>query len=345
MKSIKIPLVFSALLGMASLMGCSGGGGGNTPTPTPTPSYIIAFVAGAGGAITGVATQSVISGASASAVTAVPSSGYTFTNWTGTGLTTSPSNPLVVANVTQALTVTANFSPIPTHTVTFLAGPNGAITGVATQSVISGASASAVTAVPSSGYTFTNWTGTGSPASSTNPLLVTNVTSDLTITANFSSKPATALAYVDPAGDYSLKRNTALSTATHLVLDLVGPAGTGSGLSACFSADPAKVTWVPVDGTMATLIQNGTQFNLGAGTPILKAMATSGVLQAALAQKSPTPAASMNGTLLRVALDLKAGLASGTVIALSADASKCQVLDAAGNISSVVVAVGALVTQ
>jgi uncharacterized repeat protein (TIGR02543 family) len=69
------------------------------------------------------------------------------------------------------------------HTVTFLAGANGSLTGDTTQVVDHGSSCTAVTAVPATGYHFVNWTG--DLTSTANPLTVTNVTADMTITANF----------------------------------------------------------------------------------------------------------------------------------------------------------------
>lgn len=161
---------------------------------------------------------------------------------------------------------------------------------------------------------------------------------------------ATGLAYTDPtAGTYKLVKN-ASSSGSHLVLDLVGPAtGTAMGVSITLSADAAKVAWVdvPAGGTTAVLMQNGTQFNLGTGTPIQKAKATGGVLQATVAQKAPTAPASLNGSLLRVALELKPGLglAKGTAITLTADSAKSQVLDGTGTITPITVAVGALNAQ
>jgi hypothetical protein len=142
----------------------------------------------------------------------------------------------------------------------------------------------------------------------------------------------------------------ASSAGSHLILDLLGPSlGTAMGASITLSADTTRVTWVdvPAGGTTTALMKNGTQFNLGAGLPIQKAKATGNVLQATVAQKNPSPAVSLNGTLLQVALDLKSGLGltPGTVITLSADGTKCQILDGAGVISPITVTVGALTAQ
>lgn len=168
-----------------------------------------------------------------------------------------------------------------------------------------------------------------------------------------SSAPptATSLAYTDPtSGTYKLVKN-ASSSGSHLVLDLVGPStGTAVGVAITLNADTAKVAWVdvPAGGTTSVLMQNGTQFTLGSGTPIQKAKATGTTLQATVAQKAPTAPTSLNGPLLRVALDLKSGLglAQGTAISLSADAFKCQVLtDTASLPAGITVSVGTLTAQ
>jgi hypothetical protein len=159
---------------------------------------------------------------------------------------------------------------------------------------------------------------------------------------------ATTLAYADPTtGSYQLKKNTSLSTGTHLVLDLVGPAGTsGTGVSATFSADATKVTWTNVAAADAagTYLQNGTAFTLGTAPQIFKAKVAGNVLQATVAQKGTANPVALSAPLFRVAVDLKAGLGLtiGSTIALSADAAKCQVLDSTGAIVPVTVTVGTL---
>lgn len=84
-----------------------------TVTAAPTTATVN-FVSGGNGSLSGVISQTVAIGASTTAVTAVPASGYQFINWTGTGgFVTTAANPLTVVNVTAATTITANFAPIP----------------------------------------------------------------------------------------------------------------------------------------------------------------------------------------------------------------------------------------
>ena len=71
------------------------------------------------------------------------------------------------------------------HTVSFQAGPGGILSGTSYQSVVEGGSTSPVTALPAAGHAFVNWTGTGFATTTSNPLTVTHVTGDMTLTANF----------------------------------------------------------------------------------------------------------------------------------------------------------------
>lgn len=137
----------------------------------------LTYNAGTGGTINGTTPQTVNYGASGTAVTAVPNSGYYFVDWSD-GSTT---NPRMDANVTNNVTVTANFV-INTYTLTYNAGANGSISGTSPQSVNYGSSGSAVTAVPKTGCYFVNW----SDGSTANPRTDSNVTNNVTVTANFA---------------------------------------------------------------------------------------------------------------------------------------------------------------
>jgi len=79
------------------------------------------------------------------------------------------------------------------YTVTFQTdGTAGAtLTGTTTQTVNQGANCTAVTAKAPANYYFVNWTGTGGFSSASNPVTITNVTENMTITANFAhEKPS-----------------------------------------------------------------------------------------------------------------------------------------------------------
>jgi uncharacterized repeat protein (TIGR02543 family) len=149
-----------------------------------TNTLSVNFQAGTGGTLTGTVNQVVTYGGDCTPISAVPDANYHFVNWTGTGGFTSTGNPLTITDVTTNLTITANFSN--THTVIFKAKPGGALSGTTIQTINHGGDCSTVTAIPNTGYSFINWTGTGGFVSTDNPLTVTNVTADMEIMANFT---------------------------------------------------------------------------------------------------------------------------------------------------------------
>lgn len=73
-------------------------------------TYLLNFVAGAGGSITGTTPQTINHAANATTVTAVPNAGYQFVNWTDSiGTVVSTVADLTLTNVTVANNYTANF--------------------------------------------------------------------------------------------------------------------------------------------------------------------------------------------------------------------------------------------
>ena len=140
-------------------------------------TYTLTYTAGANGSITGTSPQTVNHGADGTPVTAVPNTGYHFVDWSDA----STANPRTDTNVTANVNVTANFA-INTYTLTYTAGANGTITGTSPQTVNHGADGTPVTAVPDTGYHFVNW----SDASTANPRTDTNVTANVSVTANFA---------------------------------------------------------------------------------------------------------------------------------------------------------------
>ena len=108
--------------------------------------------------------------------------------------------------------VTANFA-INTYTLNYAAGPNGSLTGMTSQTVDYGMNGTAVTAVPDTGYHFTDWTD----SSTANPRTDMNVMANVNVTANFAiDAPANVI--VNPgAGSYATLKDAfeAINAGTH----------------------------------------------------------------------------------------------------------------------------------
>ena len=143
-------------------------------------TYSVSFTAADNGSITGETDQVVASGEDCSEVTAVPDTGYHFDRWSGD--LDSTENPLTIHNITADMSIAAHFE-VNTYLVAFFSAEHGGLSGDVEQVVAYGASCTQVTAYPETGYQFTGWSG--GYEGSDNPLTITNVTSDMNITANY----------------------------------------------------------------------------------------------------------------------------------------------------------------
>ena len=115
-------------------------------------------------------------------ISAFAAIGYTFDYWEGNCTGTGTCQ----VTMDSDKSVKVYFEPYTaTFTLTYIAGPNGTISGDTTQFVNIGANGTSVTAVPNTGYQFVNW----SDGSIANPRTDTNVTADITVTANFELTP------------------------------------------------------------------------------------------------------------------------------------------------------------
>lgn len=169
-------------------------------------TYNVIYLAGAGGSITGNTSQVINHGAGSTSVTAVPDTGYHFVKWSDD----STDNPRIDANVTADLSVTAEFA-INNYTLIYTAGSNGSLTGLTLQIINHGSDGAPVTAMPNKGYEFTDW----SDSSTQNPRSETNVTSDLSLTANFAplsvSSGGGGGMFLPPAGVGSGKKDVTVA--------------------------------------------------------------------------------------------------------------------------------------
>jgi len=146
--------------------------------------YPVTFTPGSHGSVAGLPAQMIEHGHDAQPVTAVATVGYHFLRWTIDGEEYSRDNPITVLNVAGPMALLAEFE-INTYAVNFTAAQSGMVSGPTPQAVTHGSNTTAVTAVPPAGHHFLRWTKDGEEYSSANPLTVTNVTADMTLTAEF----------------------------------------------------------------------------------------------------------------------------------------------------------------
>lgn len=122
-------------------------------------SNTLTYNADSNGSITGTTSQLVSTGGSGTEVTAIPNTGYHFVSWSDGVLTASRTD----VNITNDISVTANFE-IDTHTLTYISGSHGTISGSSTQIVNYGSNGLQVEAVPDENYRFVEWSdGSTSP--------------------------------------------------------------------------------------------------------------------------------------------------------------------------------------
>ena len=257
-----------------------------------------------------------------------------------------------VADTTKFATATVTVSSAPLPVAVSVTPTSVSLATGGTQTFIATVTGSANLAVTwsiteASGGSITNGGGYSAPNTpGTYHVVATSVadnTKFATATVTVSASSATSLAYTDPSsGTYRLRRNPGLSTATHLVLDLVG-SGAPSGTAVAFTltADTAFASWSKVAGGDPELVENGAVLTLGSGVQALKGKAAGGTLSAVVGQKGLGSPVALNGAIARVALDLKSGAGKGAVALAS---PKAQVL-AGGTIGAMTITIGTLAAQ
>jgi hypothetical protein len=160
------------------------------------------------------------------------------------------------------------------------------------------------------------------------------------------TKTAAGLTYTNPTtGDYKLVQDATNSTASHLILNLVGPdiATELSGVGFYLNTDATKVKWAVLSGgkrVSSSLFTN----------PLVESKVTTEGLQAGIYQKGNQDTVTTTATdvLATVALDLQPGVSAGTVITLEAPAGKAVILNKPGSTTAttpISITVGALVTN
>ena len=151
-----------------------------TLTIKPIDTFTITATAGPGGSISPSGAVTVNQGDNQS-FTIAPSTNYHIASVTVDGFSKGAVAGYTFTGVTDSHTITATFA-IDTFTLTYAAGANGTISGTTPQTVAYGASGTAVTAVPNTGYHFVGWSDGVTTAARTDA----NVKVDHSVTASFA---------------------------------------------------------------------------------------------------------------------------------------------------------------
>jgi len=131
-----------------------------------------------------------------------------------------------------------------------------------------------------------------------------------------SVRNASSLGYTSPTDTSSWRLvQAASSTSTHLVLDLLAPAGaSGQGVTLVLTTTPSLATWSFATGASYAAV---TAYP----TPVVNVASVQGANLRILVAKAPgTPVAYGTGPVLTVALDLASGAPPGAVAVTVAQA-------------------------
>jgi|GEM_PF-1492370 len=182
-------------------------------------------------------------------ITATPASGWNFVNWTGSVNSANSATTSVTMDASK--TVTANFSQIPTVTLTMAVSGEGTVSPVVGNHVYTKGQVVDITATPASGWNFTSWSGGVASASSA----TTTVTMDAnkTVTANFTKIQAITLTMAvngqgtttPPVGAHDYSQNDVVTiTATPATgwnfVNWTGPVANAYSTSTTVTMDTSK---------------------------------------------------------------------------------------------------------
>ena len=142
--------------------------------------YTASYLAGEGGAISGLSVQKVKEGTATKEVTAVAKEGYSFYRWSD-GVTTAKRSDVLKKDLTVIAEFLKDAEPeIKEYTAVYLPGEGGTITGLSVQKVKEGTATKEVTAEAKEGYSFHRWSDGVLTAKRSDVLK-----KDLTVTAEF----------------------------------------------------------------------------------------------------------------------------------------------------------------
>jgi uncharacterized repeat protein (TIGR02543 family) len=184
---------------------------------------------------------------------------HTFSGWdTSSTATTAVYAAGNTIPMTQSVTLYAVWTPIPTYTVTYVAGSGGSISGSGSEIVAQGGSPASVPVVtPDSGYIFLGWSSDGGTTLLTNVQLASVViTGNITYTAYFQPPVFVTDIQLDSA-NYSLYNGDTHQTVATAVYSDTNTLDVSSG--ALYTSSDTNVVTVNSVG-LVTAKANGQAF-------------------------------------------------------------------------------------
>ena len=254
------------------------------------------------------------------AITALPASGYTFSNWTcTTGACSTLATSPTTATLTASANVVANFA-VQAYTFTALAGTGGSVSCAyasnSTPTPCSGnyapGTAIVVNATPGRGYSFLYWTCAGGSCSTTtsSPVTVTLGSAQTSVTATFAVHSYFFSAYAGPGGSVTCTSGGVIASCaaeypyeTQFIVTATPNAGYAFNHWSCSVAcSPTSVspTTLTLADAMANVIGNFTVQSY----PLSATAGTGGSVSCAYASNgtsAPCAGSYLYGTQIRIA--------------------------------------------
>jgi hypothetical protein len=198
-------------------------------------------------------------------VTAAPTAGNIFVNWTrtGSGAAFAMDNTLSINGLTEDLALSANFAPA--YTLTYAAAPGGSVDGDTEQTVIHGSDGTPVAAVPDAGCHFVGWSD-GVVAASRQD---TEVTEDIAAVANFAINEYTVIFRTDGTDGATVNGEQAITlTVPHLgdcpPVTALAPAGFDfTGWSGDYESEALAITVTGVTRDLTVIATFGRTMTVG----------------------------------------------------------------------------------
>ena len=152
-------------------------------------------------------------------------------------------------------------SSVKTFNLSYIAGPNGSLSGFSSQTVNAGANGTAVAAVPAAGFHFIGW----SDGQIANPRTDANVLANISVTANFSIDSASTSGGGSAGNSVNIANNPNKNGLLPFMLPTSGGGGGSSAIVVPSTSNTSTPSSIPPQAQVLgiTTFANGTLAKTG----------------------------------------------------------------------------------